>query len=43
MKLNDSLFSFGIFGQNLNDKSQTLDGISIFDKRIFISIGCEWK
>ena len=43
MKLNDYLFSFGVFGQNLNDKSQTLDGISIFDKRIFMSIGCEWK
>lgn len=32
-----------IFGQNLNDKSQVLQGISIFDKRVFISVGFQWR
>jgi hypothetical protein len=35
--------SVAIFGQNLNDDSQTLDGVSIYDKRIYLSMGLEWK
>ena len=32
-----------IFAQNLNDKSQVLEGVSIFDKRVFLSVGFQWK
>ena len=39
----DFIFSLGLFGQNLNDDSKVLDGISIFDKRIYVSIGLEWN
>ncbi len=35
--------SVAIFGQNLNDDSQVLEGISIFDKRFYISLGIQWK
>ena len=35
--------NIGIFGQNLNDDSQALDGISIFDKRVYLSMGLVWK
>ena len=35
--------SIAIFGQNLNDDSQVLEGISIFDKRFYLSLGIQWK
>ena len=35
--------SVAIFGQNLNDDSQVLEGISIFDKRFYLSLGIQWK
>jgi len=35
--------SIAIFGQNLNDDSQVLEGISIFDKRFYFSLGIQWK
>ena len=35
--------SIAIFGQNLNDDSQVLEGISIFDKRFYINLGIQWK
>ena len=35
--------SVAIFGQNLNDNSQVLEGISIFDKRFYLSLGIQWK
>ena len=34
--------SIAIFGQNLNNNAQVLEGISIFDKRVYISLGLEW-
>ena len=37
------LASVAIIGQNLNDDSQTLDGVSIYDKRVYLSMGLEWK
>ena len=35
--------SIAIFGQNINDDSQVLEGISIFDKRFYLSLGIQWK
>ena len=35
--------SVAIFGQNLGDNSQVLDGISIFDKRMYLSLGLQWN
>ena len=35
--------SVAIFGQNLNDDSQVLEGISIFDKRMYLSLGLQWN
>jgi len=43
IKFRDFTTSVAIFGQNLNDDSQSLDGISIYDKRIYLSMGLEWK
>ena len=43
IKFRDFLASVAIFGQNLNDDSQSLDGVSIYDKRIYLSMGLEWK
>ena len=34
--------SMGIFGQNLNDDRQVLEGISIFDRRVYLTMGLEW-
>ena len=36
-------FSIALFGQNIGDDSQMLDGISIFDKRVYISLGLLWE
>ena len=36
-------FSIAIFGQNIGDDSQMLEGISIFDKRVYISLGLLWE
>ena len=41
--IGDYKANVAIFGQNLNDKSQVLQGISIFDKRVFISVGFQWR
>ena len=35
--------SVAIFGQNIGDNSQVLDGISIFDKRMYLSLGLQWN
>ena len=43
ISFNDYALSIGIFGQNLNDDSQALEGISIIDKRVYLSMGLEWK
>ncbi|MBE76604.1 MAG: hypothetical protein CMG41_02575 [Candidatus Marinimicrobia bacterium] len=43
IKFRDLMFSIAIFGQNLNDDSQSLDGVSIYDKRLYLSMGIEWK
>ena len=43
IKFRDFLASVAIFGQNLNDDSQSLDGVSIYDKRVYLSMGLEWK
>ena len=43
LSFRDYGLSIGIFGQNLNDDSQALEGISIFDKRVYLSMGLEWK
>ena len=43
VKFREFKFSVGVFGQNLNDDSQVLDGISVFDKRIYVSMGLEWN
>jgi len=43
LRFRDLVASVAIFGQNLDDDSQTLDGVSIFDKRVYLSIGLEWK
>jgi len=43
IKFRDFVASVAIFGQNLNDDSQSLDGISIYDKRVYLSMGLEWK
>ena len=43
LSFSDYALSIGIFGQNLNDDSQALEGISIFDKRVYLSMGLEWK
>ncbi len=43
LTFSDYALSISIFGQNLNDDSQALDGISIFDKRVYLSMGLEWK
>ena len=43
IKFRDFTTSVAIFGQNLNDDSQSLDGISIYDKRVYLSMGLEWK
>ena len=41
--IGDYKANVAIFGQNLNDKSQVLEGISIFDKRVFFSLGFQWR
>ena len=41
--IGDYKANVAIFGQNLNDRSQVLQGISIFDKRVFISVGFQWR
>ena len=43
IKFRDTAASVGIFGQNLNDDSQALEGISIYDKRVYLSMGLEWR
>ena len=43
IKFRDFMASVAIFGQNLNDDSQSLDGVSIYDKRVYLSMGLEWK
>jgi len=43
IKYRDFLASVAIFGQNLNDDFQLLDGVSIYDKRVYLSMGLEWK
>ena len=42
IKFRDFTTSIAIFGQNLNDDSQSLDGSSIYDKRVYLSVGVEW-
>ena len=37
LSFSDYALSIGIFGQNLNDDSQALEGISIIDKRVYLS------
>ena len=43
IKFRDTAASVGIFGQNINDDSQALEGISIYDKRVYLSMGLEWR
>ena len=43
IKFRGFMASIAIFGQNLNDDSQSLDGVSIYDKRLYLSMGIEWK
>ena len=35
--------SFGVSGRNLLGESQFLEGISIFDRRIYLNFGVEWN
>ena len=43
IRFTDFAASVGIFGQNLNDDSQTLEGVSVYDKRVYLSVGLEWN
>jgi len=35
--------SLGVSGRNLLSESQVLEGISLFDRRIYLNIGVEWN
>ena len=43
IKYKDFDVSVAIFGQNIGDNSQVLDGISIFDRRMYFSLGIQWN
>ena len=43
LRFRDFAASVGIFGQNINDDSQTLEGVSVYDKRVYLSMGLEWN